>query len=337
VGLLLGVWGAWKLAYYGSLLPNTYHAKVAHELNANGIRYVWRFLHWYLIWPVLMLGALARLLFPSAPRFRLWPLWVVTCGWILYVVSIGGDFMEFRLFVPIAPFVFIGLAHLVHHPAKLLGHRLGTAATAAAVLLLVAASTHHARTFKGTTADDALDSIHLLSTFYGLYPDGRWDTLTNALQPLQQTDVVIGLFAVGAVPYYSRLATVDMYGLNSRDVATAGDALDRSAWRPGHRVQASLQQLHDHGVNLVIGHPRLVPLGVLNQGSAEPMCRSFIRAMMSSRTETVHDTAVVQMPVSPRVGLLMWYLTPHPRVDELVASGQWSIHRVRQVRFSTPP
>ena len=64
-------WIAWKYAYYGRVLPNSYYVKVVGGgFNlVNGLTYVCRFLHWYLIWPVLILaGGLAVLRRRRAPE-----------------------------------------------------------------------------------------------------------------------------------------------------------------------------------------------------------------------------------------------------------------------------
>ncbi|MFQ5599219.1 MAG: hypothetical protein ACE5G2_01555 [Candidatus Krumholzibacteriia bacterium] len=328
--LLVGPWVSWKLIYYGRVLPNTYYVKVPGGFNPNGVVHAWRFVHWYLFWPILLIGIPVRLFVPSVPRFCLWPLWCVISAWTLYVVSIGGDFMEFRMFVPIAPFLFICLAYLIYLPVSLLRLRAGVPAAAMLLLLLVGASYHHATTFEGTTEDDALDSIESLSTFYGLYADGNWDMVGGTLRrEMGGTDAIIGLFAVGAIPFYSGLTTVDMYGLNDREIPFEGDKLDLESRRPGHRVQAKLSDLRERGVNLVIGHPRLVQRNLLRQPGSAALCRRFVRSMVSAKTKGIGDALVVSMPVTGRFGLLMWYLTPHPQVEERIRGGQWEARRVR--------
>src|SRR6185369_2639485 len=47
--LPLAAWLAWKSRYYGRLLPNTYYVKVDFHFNPNGLVYVGRFLHWYML------------------------------------------------------------------------------------------------------------------------------------------------------------------------------------------------------------------------------------------------------------------------------------------------
>ncbi|MBI1797672.1 MAG: hypothetical protein HYR74_11565 [Candidatus Eisenbacteria bacterium] len=101
--LLVGAWLVWESRYYGTLLPNTFHAKVgAHASWARGLFYLFQFVTSYWLEAVLVLalwvwrdglagGRPARVLLGTLAL------------WLAYLVAIGGDFMEFRMLVPALP------------------------------------------------------------------------------------------------------------------------------------------------------------------------------------------------------------------------------------------
>ncbi len=93
--LMLGPWLGWKLSYYGTILPNTYHSKVSAITPATlglGLGYGLNFLYSYQLLPCLVL-ALAR-------GRRLWQrqelsvFVLVVMAWSAYLIRVGGGFME---------------------------------------------------------------------------------------------------------------------------------------------------------------------------------------------------------------------------------------------------
>ncbi len=327
--VIVGCWLAWKMQYYGRLLPHSFYVKVDGQFNPNGFIFLGRFLHWYLIWPFLLFGGVVILLRRDIPRFRLWPLLLLVLSWGAYIVCVGGDFMEFRFLVPVAPFLFILLGYLFCYCPLRLPPRARTVVTVSPVLVLVAASVHHARTFRGMTEDLALDSIPTLATFYGVYPNRDWTTLGAALHDqLGGSDVIIATHATGAIPYYSGLKTVDMWGLNDPGILVHGKRMPRTFRRPGHRIHTTVSYLRERGANLVIGHPAMAQRGMLSDPQAGHLWRGVVDNMVFMNEEEIGEAAVVSMPIDDEYGLVMWYLTPHPRVEQLVRSGAWESTRV---------
>ncbi len=326
VAAIVGAWLLWKLSYYGQLLPNTFDAKVgwSSESAVDGLVYVWRFLSRYLVWPFLLVGGATMLLRRDVPRFPLRPLVVVVVLWLAYVAVVGGDFMEFRFIVPIAPLLFLILAYLVLYPIGtcLLGR--AAACGRVSLVLLVSASVYHAMTFRGSTGDKMLDSIPALGTFYNVYSRGNWHWLGAALETqLGGSDVVLASHAVGAIPYYSRLKTIDLYGLNDRETARHGNRIDRLWRKPGHRVHATLPYLRQQKVNLIIMHPRHVPRGIVRDAEGAGYCRGVIERLQPAFKERIREATLVEIPIDESYALLAWYLTPHPRVEQLLQAGRW--------------
>jgi arabinofuranosyltransferase len=133
--LLVGAQLAFRRAYYGEWVPNTYFAKVGGHTDVRlGLEYLWAFVLEYAayLWlPLLALGAW-RLIRARAPLPAL--LAAVLVPYLAYVVAIGGDHFEFRPLDLVFPLAFVlmaeGLRSLVASRAR--------AAGAAAFALVIA-------------------------------------------------------------------------------------------------------------------------------------------------------------------------------------------------------
>jgi hypothetical protein len=138
----LGLHEAWRLAYYGQPLPNTYYAKLDGELRfAQGGQYAAFFAVEYalLLWlPFLAEGV--RGWRRNAPGLAT----IILGGlvpYLAYVIAAGGDHFEFRpldvMAVPLALLLQAGVAHRT----ALTPARRGRALLFAAAAFVVAAST----------------------------------------------------------------------------------------------------------------------------------------------------------------------------------------------------
>jgi len=328
----LAVWCGWKLAYYGDILPNTFHAKTGLERSTlgNGLRYVLRFGRAYGLW--LPLLAIPPALWRRAWRAETNLLAVLIVSWCAYIVLVGGDFMEYRMMVPVLPVLCIAIVHVV---ASAIGQRRRRAAIVVGIVCAVLAgfSVRHSRNFSGVTEDRTLDSVPALADFYGVYPDGDWGRIGRALAAeLGPVDPLIALDAVGAVPWFSRLRTVDMFGLTDAWVARNGIPAPSGFPRPGHRRQIPLAELHRRGVHFLIGHPTLVRRGVIATQLAIPELHDWVRMQLGFGHEARGDVHLVAMPVTSDRALLMWYLTPSPHLDSLIQTRGWEAATLRAAR-----
>lgn len=108
--LLVALHVAWRLGYYGALLPNTYYAKTVGAWPESGARYLLAFAIedglW--LWLPLQLAAVAvswRQRRWSLPRAAAVAALVLHAGY--YTVSIGGDHFEYRVFAHLVPLLFV--------------------------------------------------------------------------------------------------------------------------------------------------------------------------------------------------------------------------------------
>jgi arabinofuranosyltransferase len=323
---LVATWLVWKSGYYHRLLPNSFYCKVGGNplMLLNGLNYLQRFFSWYCFWPFLALGAAVhvwrRLPIPRGVA----PLLALLVAWCLYVVAVGGDFMEFRFFVPATPWVCLLICYCVHDLLGLAILRRPVVTVVVSLCILLAASTWHGMTSSGISEDQTLDSIPALANFYDVYNDGDWSRIGRAMRTdLEDLDVVIALSAVGAIPYFSGIKTVDMYGLNDPNIAAHGLRAPATYLRPGHQVTASQEYLHRQGVNLTLGHPTLIPRGRLLLPEVRPRLAEWLAECQGVDPEVAAQAVVVALPVDDRTALLAWYLTPTPAIDERIRSRGW--------------
>jgi hypothetical protein len=311
--LIVGAWLAWKLSYYGEVVPNSAYVKLGFGAH-HGWPYVGRFLRSYWLWPFI-LGALAvgwrRRSEPrSGPILLLGGLVVL---WTTYVVVAGGDFMEFRFMVPILPLLMSVVAwsigELVAAP-PVRGLLAG---------ILVLASLLHATRFSGKTDLESIERLARHVDDAGL----RWRFIGKELGALfgRDSTVTIAVTAAGAIPYDSGLRTIDMLGVNDRWVARHGTLINE---RPGHKRLATYEYLISRGVNLVIGHPR-ISRRPLPDGSVVSLValRGFADRMSDAHL-LPRGATIVELPLGGgEWRLYALYLLGHPQIDEGLAERGW--------------
>jgi hypothetical protein len=124
----------------------------------------------------------------------------------------------------------------------------------AVVAGVILASLYHQVAFSGVAGIESIRGLHAHVT------TERWGDVGKTLGALfgdGRPEVVVATTTAGAIPYYSGLKTVDMLGLNDPWIARHGHIRGR---RTGHQRGATAAYLRDRGVNLVLGHPYLVPI-----------------------------------------------------------------------------
>ena len=314
---------------FHQLLPNTFYAKtgsVDMALVQGGLRYLIGFLTHYQLVPILALavyfgrGALRRI--PLLLR----AVAAVLALWAVYVVSVGGDFMEYRLFVPAIPLGVVLAAWLFYAS----GERFVWVLTAASVVC-------SALFFVRVRQTPALDEGLLVETVQGLDAHltdhnqdwaevGRGMKQAFACDP----DVTIGVMAAGAIPYYSDLRTVDMLGLNDPWVARYGNNFGS---RPGHRRVASVSYLVRQHVNIVL-HPwaRFDPEQFTSDYTRAHVMARYVP--LSSPDELPPDASMIEIPIAKDRKLRALYLVHDAKVDACIAAGNW---RVLPIRASGAP
>ncbi|MGH7730862.1 MAG: hypothetical protein ACRENJ_06375, partial [Candidatus Eiseniibacteriota bacterium] len=315
--VLVGAWGVWRTVYYGDLVPNTFILKALSPASpVRGLFYVHRFVSSYWLEAGIVLALWCGRDILAAGGSAAQVVIVSLSLWALYLVQIGGDFMEFRMLVPALPL----LAWLLVRTASVLEARarLGSAF----IVVTLVGSLQHALVYPRIDAPDDNESVYELAAHLR-GPRENWIGLGRALRRDLEADttVWIATTAAGAIPYYSGLRTVDMLGPCDRWVARHGLPYTNV---PGHRRVASLDYLVRRRVALVIGHPTPAPPG------RRPLCRSDLGGVWPWGTsgEPPSARSLVEIPVDGGLRILALYLTPHLRVEDAIASRGWRLRRI---------
>jgi len=218
--------GVWRFGFYGAWLPNTYHAKASGELSARVSRAAevlrsLAFAHPFLRPPTLLLGAAlaclavlelpARLRRGTAPRALCWlgVLGGLVLFRVVFLLWSGGETMGvFRFLAPaLAPLVV-----LADEGGRVLWRRGGERrwlrpllAGACGFALLVNVVDHRAQADARGGYERGLAEAHTAL--------GRW------LRDRYPPDTLVAVGDAGAVPFFSQLPTLDLWGLNDATIA----------------------------------------------------------------------------------------------------------------------
>jgi hypothetical protein len=182
---------------------------------------------------------------------------LLTLAISLHVVRVGGDFMALQRFlVPIMPaVVIVGALGLRGFVQWLLAIGQPRAVVAAALATIGLAAALHARAVDETAmerrSETGVDSIGWLIWFAD-----QCSAIGQHLADVAPAGTTISTTAAGAIPYYSRLRTLDQKGLSdewiAHNVAPRGDHP-----RPGHMKSAPIEYILEQQIDFVISHPRV--------------------------------------------------------------------------------
>jgi hypothetical protein len=230
----------WRRWYYGWWLPNTFYIKSsgggAAVAWAQGGYYLRRFVEQFHLWVVPLVTAVALVRRRERPLGRLagYVAWVAAV-FLIYVASVGGDFMGlFRFAMPIVP---IAVLLAVCAVRSAIGD-LRPGAQVAAVALLFAGHVAHAAAVDRASlvvGADAGPAGNIDSPGYL-----RWYTADRAaigkwFGQYAQPDDYAAVGGAGAQVYYSGMRSLDCFGLSDEYIAHRVPA--RSS-RPGHQKYA---------------------------------------------------------------------------------------------------
>ncbi|MGB6058961.1 MAG: glycosyltransferase family 39 protein [Microthrixaceae bacterium] len=318
---LIGPWLAWKLWYYGNLLPNTFYAKSAGSPiipPLYGLFYLAAF--FFLYASFLLIGRFIKYrkeLFavPGVPQIL-----AVLPVWFLYICVVGGDFMEFRFMVPVMPVLAMVVAYLVDRFTKLRSQML------LLTVLILISGTH--RVMPTVTPYPVLTFTEL--SHWPNSSTTSWQgkaTLLKAEFPggmEEPGQPKIAIAPLGVLPYFSDLQAVDVLGLT--DPVTARHGYPISPYYPGHVRMAHVGHLLDEHVNLILGQP----------GAREPVKgrRSYRISELtflypSGDLNTLpQDARVIEVPQIDGSAWLIIYLLQNDKVDSAIKRNGWAVYPV---------
>ncbi len=316
----------WKLNYYGDILPNSFYVKVrGFESIGYGFFYLYIFSICHLLPPFfIVIGWKLKWLLRKNRMLKFIAFYLLI--WLIYIIYIGGDFMEFRFLVPILPFLGIAIATVLDR------FIMDKGVLAALIVLLLLGNLNN--------------QIGLEKTVYG-YGIEKAESLTKHVKGDEQDWIVIGkilkemfggssvLIATGpsgAIPYYSELPAVDILGLCDPAIPKIGE---KFTIVPGHRIIAPLEYLVNRGVNLIIEpnnfmmHRNDFQLWVRLAGWRS-MYKLNLNVDRPVNGRLIQEARLLVIPVNENYVLIAWYLTPHPAIEEAIR--EFGLKRIRLVR-----
>jgi hypothetical protein len=278
-------YAAWKLHYYGELMPNTYYAKSAYEAYySQGWVYAASFHLASHLWIVIVA---VFLLWPWRPpsntpgrRFLAFAVPVIL-AYEGYVVRVGGDFMFGRFYVSLIPLILLCGEQVVHE------FSLSRAARAQALARLRAkpdaepppAARRSTLRVGGCIMITAMVAsaigVQLIEPRKGrwkltdessYYPITDWSPIVidhanyrvglilgrihAGLEGQGLSEPVIATGAIGLLGYYSHMTLIDRLGLT--DATVAHQVIEKRG-RPGHDKWADPEYIRKRGTHFIRG------------------------------------------------------------------------------------
>lgn len=310
VCLLCAAWFTWKYYYYGDILPNTYFVKTGGSTWAamkQGLRYTYTFFSSYLLLPLLPLF-LILLIVKKAWKSQQLLLCVLLFGsWLAYILYVGGDFMEFRFFVPVLPLFFLLLTWSFFQWKHVW-------ITALLIGLVLTGSYYHFRTFYYKHGVESVNKLNAHITA----EEENWVGIGKMLEncfAASEKPVRIATTAAGAIPYYAKLPTIDMLGLNDKWIARNEKV--RSP-RPGHQKRASIDYLMNRRVHLLVGHPQVRKKGefLTKPVTLRDMVEFGLLPEDSSRMPSAAQVLI--FPIDNQYEVAFIYLNKNPAIEQLL-------------------
>ena len=251
--LLYAAHMAYRLAYYGELVPNTFYAKSADQsYYEQGLTYAATFYlasHLWLLVPLVLAYAVWPAREAAKIRFKLF----VGLSFVLfnvYVAKVGGDFMFGRFYVVLVPLVLLAAVQagrdVASTPSRV--RSIGYAvlalvgATAGGVQLLAP------REVRWNIAEER--SFYPVRSFSPLVIDHTNFRVAKLMQTWSDAglEVRLATSAIGMIGYYTRLPVIDLAGLT--DAAVAHQKIEKRG-RPGHERRAKKSYIAKRNPHLI--------------------------------------------------------------------------------------
>ena len=324
VTVVVIIWTLFRWNYYGDLLPNTYYAKsqgITMDSLKLGIFFIWSFLKTYGLLPFLFAGVACVFYRDARMEKKIAVVFISTLlAWSVYLVKIGGGFMEFRFMVVVMPLIMIFVSVLILELNNVFvrsGLVVGLILFSFGTQLSVKIGGWYTQQLNDTGSFSVIP-LRVLKAQTDPNRPLQLDAVGNYLNE-NFRNILVSVSPAGIMPFRAMdINFVDMFGLNDRWVPKNGA---KKSDRRGHQKIATLSYLIDRGVNIVVETPSYVPLGDENEDvlKFEDLIAEFV--LLNPEAVQMPGTAsILLLPFTDTEYLVVLYLSPHPSIDEFIKS-----------------
>ncbi|MEI9940287.1 MAG: hypothetical protein WDO69_23975 [Pseudomonadota bacterium] len=270
--LLVGGYELFRLQYYGYPLPNTFYVKTSGVgLWARGVSYLgfagqefgWALVSACVLSPFFLL--IPSPLRPSSHtthsgRVLLFGTGTAALIHLLYVARIGGDFLDlYRFLTPLMPAAFCILTDAASLLFSAMAGPTRFAIAGVAAWLFFGHGRSQLAMAREATQVAASSRVALRleplgwTRLYAL----RWQGIGRWLARVRAANDSTAVGAAGALPFYSELPNLDLFGLNDLEIARHGRL---NGNRPGHQRFAPMDYVFAQKPTFVFMSPESTPL-----------------------------------------------------------------------------
>jgi len=267
--LLVGGYELFRLRYFGYPLPNTFYVKTSGEgLWDRGLTYL-GFAAREFGWPLLLLWllSLAFLVLPRRLDSAIQPssrvlarcTGAATLVHLLYVARIGGDFLDlYRFLTPLLPAAFCVLASAGSALISALERpgRVVLSFVPALLFVIHARAQREMRREANQVSASSRAALRLEPIGWTRLYARRWQGIGSWLARESVAGDSTAVGAAGALPFFSQLPNLDLFGLNDLEIARHGRVIGN---RPGHQRFASMEYLLEQKPTFVFMNPESTP------------------------------------------------------------------------------
>ncbi len=250
----------WRHHYYHEWVPNTFYAKVPGAYFKVGIPYItlyfkYSYLHWSLVAACIAVAIPAVIFQRRSPLAgQLFVLAAITGTYSYYIMYVGGDVFEFRLMTPTIPLLALMVPMAFETVGQWVGYwtpRWSWARPATeAGLAALGGGGFLAMHFFGCITNQYKHELYEIghTSSLQMFENYTWQPQFRAagewFRRFADPKEMLATPSAGMVPYISRLPTLDVYGLNDKEIAHK--KIDTRGM-VGHEKRASWEEIVQRG------------------------------------------------------------------------------------------
>ncbi len=201
---------SWRYNYYGYIFPNTYYAKIGggYKQEIRGLYYIYKFARESLGVGLLLILP-CYFIYKNANDNKVKFLLVVICGYISYVIFIGGDGIgPQRFIVPVMPWMFLLIQSGLYELIKNL--ELKKFSAMAITLLVIFSSVSSTFDFRRLPATQFA---------FGRTSSNNLIKVSDYINRNFKKSERLAVITAGIVPFYTGMYSIDRLGLNDVHIA----------------------------------------------------------------------------------------------------------------------